>query len=386
MGSSLPIIPGPLSFLAGAGQAAGAIGQALTERDRYNQALELEKQSRAQQNFQLLRALLAPEAFAQGGSAAPVVAAAGIPAIAPKDIEVPAEVQRGRRFGKELAQTPVGSTESKLSVGVATPGQAAADEAAQAEAETTIRGLAQITDVDQLLQYKKILSPAAAKALEKLQLEKMSTELQQQDPLRIEAKMQGEIRKSVLRRLPKDPQFSKIADYAAVGGLGYLLQELETSARFSLQGRAENTEKLRLVIASTNQASAAYKQARQQWEAGLNQARRDALGFGSSELSQEERTKKLNEVDSDYTQRNPMPTYDFFLDQAIDASGLNKDDYQGAFRSLIHKPGGAAAPKDANFQEVLNRHRKTPFTDAEIDAATSLTPEQKAQLKSMRKK
>lgn len=382
---TIPIIPGPFSFLTSAGQAAGAIGSALTERDRYRKELALRQQAAAQANIGILQRILAPEAFAQGGSAAPLVTAAGIPDIKPADIEVPGSVAIGRRQKKELDQLPVGSRQSQITSGVATEGQAAQDEAQQQEAETAIRALAEIVSPEQLRQYKHLLSPTAAKVAENLFLEKAQTELQQQDPLRVEAKMQSDIRSSVIKRLPRDPLFSKVADYAAVGGLGYLLQDLENQVRFVTGRQALNTEKIRLVVATTNQAAQAYRQARAQWEAGLAKTRTEALGIEGSTLSQQEKTKKLNETDADYTQRNPMPNYDQFLQEALSSAGLDQGDFQQAFRELTHVPN-ASAGTDANLQKVIQMYQNGDFTDADIDASTKLTAAQKAQIKASKRK
>lgn len=374
---TLPIRPGPFSFLAGAGQAAGSIGEALIakrERDR-QQAL---------QNAGLLMQLISgPNATVDPTSVAPQVVSAlqglGIQGITPQAVVQNPTIERQ----KAISALPPGPRK-ELAQGVPTEAQAAVDTAAGAEANLTTQALQGLT-IDQIRNIKHILPDAAAKLADQVVVEKMKTELVQQDPQRIEAQVQSEIRKDVLKRLPRSPIFSKVADYAAVGGLGYLLQDLENQGRISAEGRAQNTEKIKLVTAVTSQSANAYRQARSQWEAGLKQARQNALGLegATGSLSPEEVTKRLNAADKDYLARNPMPTYGDFLDQLTSESGLNKSDFEEAFRSLVHAPGGAQ-PSDP-LQTVTQMYKSGQLTDADIDASQKLTPAQKAQIKASKR-
>lgn len=374
---TIPIRPGPFSFLASAGQAAGSIGEALQSRQ------ERQRQQALQNAGLLMQLISGPNATVDPTTIAPQVVSAlqglGIQGITPQAVVQNPTIERQ----KAISALPAGPRK-ELAQGIPTEAQAAVDTAAGAEANVTTQALQGLT-IDQIRNLKHVMTPEAAKLADTVTLEKMKTELLAQDPQRIESQVQSEIRKDVLKRLPRSPIFAKVADYAAVGGLGYLLQDLENQGRIGAEGRAQNTEKIKLVTAVTSQSANAYRQARAQWEAGLKQARQDALGIAGAtgQLSQEEVTKKLNEVDKDYLARNPMPTYGDFLNQLLDESGLSKGDYEEAFRSLAHAPGGAQ-PSDP-LQTVIQMYKSGQLTDADIDASQKLTPAQKAQIKASKR-
>jgi hypothetical protein len=378
---TLPIIPGPFSFLTSAGQAAGAVGSALTERDRYKQQI-------AEQNAAFLAHLVGlgvaqPEALASP-EAQQLFGRAGIPAIQPSQVEVPAVTAKGRRYNQELAGIKPGTTQSQLAAGVPTAAAAKVDTAQGAEADVNLRALAQITTPEQLRLLKGIVPAEAAGKLEKLVSEKATTELMGQDTERSQLAAHNEIWQSVRRRLPKDKIFDKVADYAAVGGLGYLTSELEAYSRMNEGSKALNTEKIRLITSTATQASQEYRQARGQWETGLKEAVDRGLGLEATEMTPQEYTKRKNELMQDYLARYPMPQFDDFLNQHLQASGLQKEDFQQAFRDLAHIPA-ASAPK-TGLTAVIEAYQKGDITDADVDAATTLTTEQKAKVKASKKK
>lgn len=374
---TLPIIPGPFSFLGEAGQAAGAIGQALQERD-------MRRRQIAQQNAAFLATLISagvasPETLA-GADTQKLFQAAGIPPIQPGQVEIPAKTAQGRRYNKELAAIPEGTTQSQLAAGVPTAAAAKVNEAQGATADATLGALAGLNK-EQLLQMHGILTPEAATMANKLYLEKAQTELQQQDPARSEAAARNDIWQSVRKRLPKDQVFNTIADYAAIGGLSYLNTQLEASARMAEGSRALNTEKIRLVTSVTSQAAQEFKAARAAWEAGLKQARAAAFNPGEiADMSPKDYSKRLNAIDSDYVQRNPMPQFDDFLNQHLEAGGLSQNDFQDAFRSLTHTGAG---PAQSNYDKVKAAARSGQITEADVDAATTLSAQQKAEIKAL---
>lgn len=383
---TVPILPGPFSFLAGAGQALGAYGGARAAEEHYQNQLALEQQQQALARVALLQRIVNPLAFAQGGSQAAAMEAARLPVPTTGEIYIPKEITVGQRFAQEVEKAPVGSPQSQISVGAATAGQAAKDLEAQRRSQIAVQGLAGLSD-EQARAFEGVLPEEIIKLGNEARKQQLITNIAQQEPARVEAKMQQDIAESVRRRLPKDPEFNKVADYAKVGAIGYLQEQLNAWARVNEGSKAVDTQRLRTVLETTKQAGSAYRAAHAQWIKGLQDAVNAVTSLGGPGVDKdpEEQLKLKNAAAQEYVSRfGQEPKADEYLNAAIEANGLDTESYQQAYRELIHVTG-ATAPGD-NFQAVLTRHRRNPYSAAEIDKAVKdgdITPEQGAQLKAM---
>src|SRR5436190_2585671 len=130
---TIPILPGPFSFLTGAGEALGAFGKGRSERNIY-------EQQQAQKNVEILTTLIArglvdPHVLAAHGTAA-MLHGAGLPGLEPSQIDTPQATTEARRYNAELGALPVGSPASQQTVKVTTPQDVQIKKGAAAQART----------------------------------------------------------------------------------------------------------------------------------------------------------------------------------------------------------------------------------------------------------
>lgn len=326
---TIPIQPGPWSFLEGLGQAAGQYGQ--IKHDRQQEAI-----INAQRNSQILAQLIGAGILDNSAITGGPLAQAGMPGVTPQQVipDVRTDVAQVRK--RRIAGAAPGSAEEGMLTGTPTPGQVKGDEAAAANAEVTTQAL-QGLNLDQIHQLKGVLSPEAAALAKNVQAEKLRTELLSQDPQRLEANMQGAIRRDVLQRLPKDPQMRQIADYAAIGGLGYLISGLQANAHISGLNKQLNTEKLRIISTTMSNANTNFRAEYGKWQDGLQKALQmvalDHMGEDPDEIM-----KAKKEAEAQYLQTFPEPSFSDHLDAALNEGGVTKDEFQSAFKSLVHAP------------------------------------------------
>lgn len=380
---TIPIRPGPFSFLAGAGQAVGAVGEALVakrERERV-QAL---------QNAGLLMQLISgPNAVLDPTTVAPQVVGSlgrlGIPGVTPQAIVQNPAVERSKRVGA----LPEG-TRKDIALDVPTVAAGKVDEAAGAKADVAIKAL-QGLSLEQIRNLQGVLPPEVAKLAERVTFEKMQTELLAQDNNRLEDEVQATIRKDVLARLPKDPQFRRIADFAAVGGLGYLIAGLQESGASARLAGQLNTEKLRAITTLTTQAGQAYRQELNDWTEKRNAAIANAeLTLDPEDRGTEDYIKAVNSAVADFDSKFPKPDLANFTNSLLEQAGITKEDYQQAFGSLINasSKGGTTSSSstsskgvsDAQFNQIKALYQQGRFTADDVNNSESLSPDQKKQI------
>jgi hypothetical protein len=378
---TIPIRPGPFSFLAGAGQAAGSIGEALIAKR------ERERQQALQNAGLLMQLITGPNAIADPTSLAPQLVSSlsrlGVQNVTPQSIVANPTIEKNK------AIAGMTGPQKQIAQGLPTTADVSVNTAQGKEAETTISALEGLS-YDQILALRKIPSKDAAEIADKLFIEKSRTDLMGQDKNRLENNVQADIMRGVLKRLPNDAQFQRIAHFAAVGGLGYLTAQLQESGAYARMGSALNQEKLRAVTTVTTQAGSAYRQELNDWtekkQAAINMA---ALSSGEDQGSKEY-TAVIDAAEKDYEKRFPKPSLDKFLDAGLEQYGLTKEDYQTAFRSLVHASSGGGPTastgtrsrvSDAQFNQIKALYQQGRFTDADVDAAESLSPDQKKQIK-----
>src|SRR5262245_39214609 len=315
---TLPIIPGPWNFLAGAGQAVGAYGEARNQRDLYRQ--QLAQHNAAMLSSLIARGLVAPEALGSQ-EAQSLWQAAGMPPIDPNQIEISKDVTQGRLYREEVAKIPkTDTTRRQLAAGVPTTAAGQVEQARGQQAQGLYDVLSK-ANRGQLEQLYGILPAEAIPFLRRLTTEKAITELRAQGPERMKSQAMEDVWTDVIGRLPKDPEFRRVADFAAINGVGYLQAQLEAYARTA----GERDARFQLANSALNRVMGSVAGARKKYFDDLAKLEEEALKQAQLDkgeaLTAVERTDVLNQVDADYKSRVHFPT----IDEAYDEVGVDKD-------------------------------------------------------------
>lgn len=380
---TIPIRPGPFSFLLGAGQAAGSFGEALIAKH------ERERQQ-ALQNAGLLQQLITgPNAVLDPSTMAPQLASSlgrlGIQGLTPQSIAPNPTVARN----KAIAGMEAGPRKD-IAQGIPTEADVAVNTAQGAEANVTNQVLHDLTP-EQMQELRKVKSPELAKLLDNVQIEKVKTDLLAQDNNRLEDQVQATIRKDVLKRFPNDPQFRKIGDYAAIGGLGYLIGQLQESGAFARAGQQIDMEKIKAWTTLTTQAGSAYRQELNDWTEKRQAAIANvALNFDQEDIGSKEYNQAVDAAVKAFESNFPKPDIEKIKDAVIGASGISKQDYEAAGNAVIKasskagptSSGGVRAKgvSDQQFNQIKALFQQGRFTADDVNNSESLSPDQKKQI------
>lgn len=393
---TIPILPGPFSFLAPAGQALGAYGQAQTAEQHYQNTLALERQQAALANAALLQRILNPTAFAAGGPGGAALQAAGIQAPTEEQIYTPPDVLKGQLLAKQVKGVEPLGVEARGLTGFAQKSDILAEQNKAAVEEV----LSTLTP-EQIKAARNIKSPELIAALDRLDLTKARNGLIQSATDVKEAQAKGAVFDAVMQRLPNNEFFRKVATYAAVGGTPVLAAQIEAAAKIEAEKIGLNAADVRTLNNTLSIAAQEYRADAASWDKGLQQAIRDRLGIDVSEIDRPEYIKKSNEVIQDYTsQHGKRPTPDLYMDYLLRKGGVSLPQFQGAYGTAmrVDQPDTAAP---LTLEEMLSREGETRYdvvkrlyvggrlgktkaeSDARIDEAEGLTPKQKAEIKAL---
>lgn len=384
---TLPVIPGPFSGLQQAGQV---IGESLAKK----RAMSIEDEARARAALLTLGQLgiLRSDALA-GPEFAGTFAAANVPQPSAGAVKPDVEAEKGNKLMKLLASNDENSFVGRMLLGAPTEAM---------ENEDALK--AYIAD---FIQREVKSSPAVARSVAKTPKAEVAEKAEEVQLGALDAEQLGnqvktDIRKSVLKRLPKEPGFARLADYAEIGALGVLVSEIQARHGNLTMNRQESIERMKGLLQINDFAAREYRERLNKWNAER------AKFFDPTEMSiidprygraktQEEKDAIQQERLQLHEQQNPKPSFDAILEEHLGTRGVGAAEFQAAMRDMLNLQkeaeaadvsgvqggrGGTTAARtnvDKAVTGVLNGH----LTIEQIDATTSLTPEEKAQVKKL---
>lgn len=370
---TIPIIPGPFSFLKDASDAGiEAFYRAQARKD----AMEQLQRQRDLQNVGLFTQLLP---YMQPNVAAPPVSLPGVPIAGmtspavtvpsgPPTYEVPGGVGEslnrlgfGRpRLGKS-AQMRQQEAEAKVAERTVEPTVKATEaraslltteaETQSAEARKWLPILQGLTP-QQIMQQKGIMSPEVADLADKVAFEKLKTEQVAQDPTRKELQVQGMVRDALIANLPKDPAMMKIAEYASIGGLGYLIAGLQQSGDNNRMTLALNRDRINLMNQITVTTRQLLTQAEREWEDGLHAATNT---IPIQTAPEKKRAKLMLDAQQEYINSHPKPDPNLIFKSVQKQYGMTPEEFQKTARILLNLTGEPTAKSTKPATPVTKR-------------------------------
>jgi hypothetical protein len=321
---TLPVIPGPFSGLQQAGQV---IGESLAKK----RAMSIEDEARARAALTTLGQLgiLTSDAMA-GPQFAETFAAANVPQPTPQQVKPDVEAQKGRKLMELLAQTDPNSTFGKMLIGAPTGANVSEDQMKEYIATFVTEAAKSDPAIARLIT--KTPTAEIAKATETTQLGALSAE-------QLGNQVRTEIRESVLRRLPKDKEFARLADYAEIGALGVLVSHIQASSSNRSMMKQESIERMRGLLQINDHATREYRERLNKWNAERakfhDPTELSILKPGYERMKEEEKQAVQQQLLDLHTQQNPKPSFDAILEEQLGARGVGAAEFQTAMRDLL---------------------------------------------------
>lgn len=310
---TIPIIPGPFSFLATVGEAAGRIGEAIEERKRYQQQV-----ARLGSDFLITQILRGAD---------------------PALLDHP-DVQRMMRTAYGFA---IPSQMARL-VGAQ---ERLTGEAAQAAIGAGVPALGAQTQRAQLELTRRGAEAEAAAGVPEAAAGAKRTEL---DVAKQETELRSKLVSGVEKTLGADPQFRRLAEMAYMGILPYKISEMTSLRAMMSEQHRLAAEELRGLATLLNTATQQWKEAYQTWQASLGTAR-------------------LKGEEKEFLEANPEPQFGPFLRDRLEDAGLTTEEFARLWRERAFRLGAAPeAPKPA--APVPDEYRPA------IDALRGMEPEE----------
>src|SRR5436190_1267912 len=366
---TIPILPGPFSFLTGAGEALGAFGKGRSERNIY-------EQQQAQKNVEILTTLIArglvdPHILAAHGTAA-MLHGAGLPGLESSQIDTPEATTKARAYASELNALPEGGPQIQGALGIPTTQDVQIKKGAAAQARTAEIANTGLT-VPQAQAKEGIVSAETAPLMQQAQAAGARKQTTESEGMQ-------QILQSVQQRLPNDPEFSKVADYAAVHGLGFLTSQNDMWARLGSERTAQNTAQIRLISLVHNAALKEYVQATDIWAKSQDaEIKRQLNPLGpAGRMTEEEKNAIRNNIVKQYEAKRPkMETY---LDKAKADYKADPEEYDAAVRDVAGGIAKAQVSGDRMAKLKALYNKPGGYTKEEINNDPGLTPEQKQEI------
>lgn len=361
---SFPIVPGPFSFLQGAHEAGlDAYYRAQARNDMLAQL----KRQQDMQNVGLYTNLV------QLGLIQPTQGqSTNLPAI-PTPMGLTPPVTVPGQVGYEL---PGGVAESFGRLGLGRPKlgrspkmrqEAVAADVAEQTADLSVRGAkaetslleskAELTDaeVEGLVNELRNMTPeqirargnipgaAVAKLRETLDFEKAQTELLGQPTARKNFEVESMIQDAILKDMPKDENFRRVAKYAAVGGIGWLIAGLQNRDDITRMRLAQNREQLQMFTSLETTARQQWIRSVDDYQTQLNRAISQAVGImpEGSEKQKKKKAEAMANAIAAFKSVNPEPTYENILDAVLNTHNITRDAYNEAFKTLVQIESGS---------------------------------------------
>jgi hypothetical protein len=337
---TIPIIPGPFSFIAELGRAGGAASA-------FNIKQHGEDRQNAQEDVKNILDLVTAGRLPPEKLNDPQIVArfraAGIPLPSPIDIstsipipgiggtmsadihrpgpfqETPQDIKNRIAAGyfKSIAGASPTSPVAAHAIGQETPAEAGAKEA------TTVAGATQATAQ---------ASTAQGDAEAQVAKDKVSTDI-----------MNG-----ALKILGSDPEARQLATAAALGYLPYLTGVLANNRQFMSVTRQHDADQLRIMLGSINNVSDIYRTEVSKWQTGLQAAQDKAVTQATNASVASGNALDATAIQGikdratqDYIANvGAQPTYDkTYTDYVKSTWNMNPGQFQGALRTLIKNLG-----------------------------------------------
>lgn len=307
---TIPIIPGPFSFLAEAGEAAGSIGR----------GLELRRQ-RARQELQDQLTIVE-----QGG-----------------DVPLPNFLKTANRAGLQLNEGSATQlfemAKRRAAAAIKTTEANASVAGSNAIISGANAGVAPEMAQEGLNTARANTRSAQAGATTAEAQASVAGDIAKSQ--RAQALMQQEIYNQANVMLGNNPELQKIASYAAVGGLPFLVQQIENNRLYNTELRND----ARLLMQAMSQVQMTYSTALKEWMDNLT-----TEAFKQNvNLADEGEAQKFLSV---YEQSFPRPDRMKIQDEVLGTFGMTSESFKEASgrvfprifgSSQTAKPGAAGA-------------------------------------------
>lgn len=278
---TIPIVPGPFSFLEGAGEAAGEIGAVREERKRYAQQI-----AEHGSNFVLSQIL---------NGADPSM-------LDDPNVQKMMKTAYGFAFPSSVARA-IGApqreagAEAQERINLGVPKKTA--EAAGAQADVATR-----TATAQMAAGLPELDAQSQAAVARAQREG--------------ANLNVNIFQGANALLGSDPKFARLAYEAATGALDARIHQLELNRQYMSLDRQQAADNARILLDAMNRAATAYDNAMKSWEAD----RRNAIFAAGKKPDDPETWRAFAETD-------PPPDRAKFVDDFVRNNfGFGADEFQ----------------------------------------------------------
>jgi hypothetical protein len=398
---TLPVIPGPFSGLQQAGQV---IGESLAKK----RAMSIEDETRARAALLTLGQLgiLNSDALA-GGNYAGTFGAANIPQPTPEQVAPDLDALKGRRL-KEILQTakPGGMLESFI-LGLPDNALISEKELKEYVAQFALReakGSDAITRALAGTQEKEVAEKAETVAAKELDVKSGALDAEQ-----VGNQVRSQIRQSVLKRLPKDPEFARLADYAEIGALGVLVSHIQARHGNLTMEKQASIERMKGLMQVSDLASKEFDRRVRQWNAERDDlhdpVKLSLLKPGYDRMKPDEKDAVQTELLAQHERQNPQPTFDGVLEEHLGARGVGMAEYQAAMRDMLQlskeadategtaavgTPAGVAparADRVAKAVQAIKEGQKkadgTPYTLADVEASNMLNAGEKKKVREL---
>ena len=385
---TVPIVPGPFSFLAGAGQAVGAVGQAM-------QAREERKRQEAQEDFRLLMNLIAtrPEQAtellnqpaAQRTLAAVGVLPAGtelppapgLPEIAlPGGERMPATPGRpGRTLPYQFAETLPEMVSAEQARAIARGG--AAGRAVSRVPSEAVAGAGERTTIAGAGEAESRAVTAGAQAGIAAPLAQAQLTVAQAGARAAGSGADASIaRNNVMKAifdgaqetLGTAPEFRQLAQEAALGILPLRVQRMSANLQYLDVAERRRAQEQIAVLTVQREIGDNYQQAIAAWErakeAQAAQARNNATMTGHDPVEAEANARAA------FTQQSPPPTFERSRDDYLRTmyNGMTATEFSAHARSVL--TGGTGTPGTTTSSN--NESDSTDLRQAAIARAVKL--------------
>ena len=366
---TIPIIPGPFSFLASAGQAAGAIGTEV------QQAKE-RRRKQAQDNINNLMALInsgrASVAILNKPAAMAEFRAAGIPIPQTVNLELGAPGGAG-----------MGAPGIPISLHTPDTFTPSADDRIQ---QMTRDALAGPLTPQQQSAVTKVPTPAAAAAAETTAVAGANTaranartNVAQADVA--EASVPGEISAANFKKevfngalisMGNDPAFRHLAEEAAAGVLQARITALQMSRASLTENKQREHDQAVFISGMENDIDTSFNKAAIQWTTGQQAAVQQAVS--NSQLTDKpidiNDPTQIAPVLREYESRQPRPNYEDVRDRYLSARGFTLGSYQAALKGIAPLLGIGSGPAQGTTQAAPRPQRKLTY-DEQMRAVTA---------------
>lgn len=298
---TIPIIPGPFSFLGEAGAALGEYGAVKEEHRRYVQ----KQAADALANLERLTQLGILRADVYGSPDVQHLAqVAGVPIPAGSIAPQPKEALNKRAVGviQGLSDTGVA-----MASGLPTP----AGQAREEIAGKVLTGPLTTGQESAVAQVPTVAQAGATEATAK------ATAAQ--------AKAQEELVTGSQKLYGNDPQVRKLAEEAALGILPYRIEQLKAAREGLTERLRARSDNARIILGALQGATSLTKQAIDAWETKFRQDAYTAQVDANDE-------KAMQTFREAYEKTSPRPTPESVSSEYIKAmTGMSMEEYQKAF-------------------------------------------------------